>query len=329
MMTGDYDFEQELAEAKRTIPTLEGFTLVTCVKAQVRAGYKKTDYKQLNVILQFPDNYPAEPAVIQLTSKTLAEKLLSGLVKMCDEEAKKLLGQRQILPIMTFVRDFVLNNPLCVCSEEIAAIKKDLIGEEDKMKLKQETSQIQLRIVEEQYLMNLNIMIPDAYPLEHVMIEAAESNFPDLLKVFFIGQAVEVARKCVQPPLKPNPKDPPFKPRPSLLEVCNFLITECVKRYPKENCPVCTDRVLLKDPEAVTKDPRKRVERVYCGHLYHHGCLAKYIKTPPFKDGKFCPSCGKRIYHEKWKVTPELAEARWAHKQTRQRELAEVTDFLS
>jgi hypothetical protein len=32
-------FEEELAEAKAVIPTLEGFTLVTCVRAQVRAGY--------------------------------------------------------------------------------------------------------------------------------------------------------------------------------------------------------------------------------------------------------------------------------------------------
>ena len=37
-------------------------------------------------------------------------------------------------------------------------------------------------------------------------LEVDECNFPDLLKVFFIGQAGEIARKCVQPPKKPNPK---------------------------------------------------------------------------------------------------------------------------
>lgn len=41
-----------------------------------------------------------------------------------------------------------------------------------------------------------------------------------------------------------------------------------------------------------------------------------------------CPACGKRIYHEKWKATPELAEARWAHQEARHRELSEVVDFL-
>jgi hypothetical protein len=29
-----------------------------------------------------------------------------------------------------------------------------------------------------------------------------------------------------------------------------------------------------------------------------------------FQGAKKCPSCGKQIYHETWKVTPELAEAR-------------------
>ena len=30
-----------------------------------------------------------------------------------------------------------------------------------------------------------------------------------------------------------------------------------------------------------------------------------------FQNGKSCPDCGVRIYHEKWKVTPQLAEARY------------------
>lgn len=44
--------------------------------------------------------------------------------------------------------------------------------------------------------------------------------------------------------------------------------------------------------------------------------------------GKNCPTCGQRIYHEKWGVSDKLAEDRWAHQQARARELAEVEDFL-
>ena len=48
-----------------------------------------------------------------------------------------------------------------------------------------------------------------------------------------------------------------------------------------------------------------------------------------FSGGKKCHACKKRIYHETWKVTPELAEARWAHEQAKNRELEEVVDFVS
>lgn len=321
--------EAELAEAKDVIPTIEGCILVACVPAQVRVSYRKTDQKQLNIILQFPAKYPDDTIVTELTSKTLSDKLLTGLIKMCDEEAKKKLGQKQILHTVNFVRNFVIENPLCVCSEEIASMKKDLLEDCDRLKLKQDTSQILLKIVQEQYVMNLTVTVPDLYPTDQVKIEAAESNFPDLLKKFFVGQAVEIARKCVQPPIKPKKGDPPFKPERSLKPVCEFLVKDCVKRYPQENCPICKERSLLKDPEAVIRDPKKRLERVYCGHLYHHICLGKYLKTPPFSSGKHCPDCGKQIFHDKWRVTPEVMEARWAAKQAKQRELDEVADFMS
>lgn len=45
--------------------------------------------------------------------------------------------------------------------------------------------------------------------------------------------------------------------------------------------------------------------------------------------GKKCPTCGQRIYHEKWGVSDKLAEERWAHQQARARELAEVEDFFN
>ena len=47
-----------------------------------------------------------------------------------------------------------------------------------------------------------------------------------------------------------------------------------------------------------------------------------------FPGGKKCPGCSQRIFHEKWKVTPELAEARWAHEQAKSRELGEVVEFF-
>ena len=53
------------------------------------------------------------------------------------------------------------------------------------------------------------------------------------------------------------------------------------------------------------------------------------MKTPPFTGGKKCKACAQRIYHEKWKVTPELAEARWAHEQAKERELGDVVEAFA
>lgn len=45
--------------------------------------------------MQFPANYPQEPIVIELKSKTLTEKVCDKITKICEEEAKKWLGQKQ------------------------------------------------------------------------------------------------------------------------------------------------------------------------------------------------------------------------------------------
>ena len=45
--------------------------------------------------------------------------------------------------------------------------------------------------------------------------------------------------------------------------------------------------------------------------------------------GKKCLVCGERVAHDKWNISPHLAEQRWAHHQARLREIDEVVDFLS
>lgn len=79
-------------------------------------------------------------------------------------------------------------------------------------------------------------------------MEMIGSNFPTSFCFVFMGHAQEIARRCVQPPLnkKAIPKNaPPFQPKPSLLQVTNFLI-EHVHRYPTQDCPVCKSRCFPK-----------------------------------------------------------------------------------
>lgn len=198
--------------------------------------------------------------------------------------------------------------------------------------------------------------------------ESHESNLPVVLVRFLNGQAKEIARQCVEPPL--HTKDPAFEPNPSLEKTLTFLIS-ATREFHKENCPICKLPCLPTDSsQTVTNDALDSyVERVYCGHLFHQGCLKQYIREPPFPSGgKCCPApkshprsdamsrhvkqpkpnvqighrkksasfsegpeesvCGIRLSHDRWGLSVKLAEARWAQQQARVRELEEVIDFM-
>ena len=217
-------------------------------------------------------------------------------------------------------------------NQESDGATKDSVSSNSKsyIKLSQKTSSISVQVTKNKYYFKTKVTVPNNYPSEKITFDNIDSNFPRIFKTWFFEQAKEIARRCVEPPLKPKPKDPPFEPRPSLGPAIGFLVKN-VKRYPDEICQKCKHRAFPEDPsEAIhNENAAAHVERVYCSHVYHHDCLIVYMKTPPFQGGKKCLACPNRIYHEKWKVTPELAEARWAHEQAKNRELGEVVEFFA
>ncbi|KAG7177203.1 hypothetical protein Hamer_G000464, partial [Homarus americanus] len=290
----------------------------------------KTKYKQLVACFQFSPDYPTTRALIELKSRYISPKLLDGLTRLCENEADKYLGKPQVLQVLRFVRNFVEESPLCCCSEEISTIKKKLIAGSDELKLRQKTSSVVLKVKQGQYFIKYNLTVPENYPDKQIGIEEKECNYPPVFQRWFTAQAVEIARRCVEPPAKRRPKDPPFVLKPSMEPVVSFLIDEAHK-YVDLDCKFCGKKTLPDDPKNIVCDEsaEMHIERIYCGHVYHNKCLDTFIKSPPFQKGKNCHTCGARIYHDKWKLTSETVEARWAHKQAKQRELDEVVDFLS
>ena len=76
----------------------------------------------------------------------------------------------------------------------------------DELKLKQKLGQIILKLKQNNYFLDFKFQIPDNYPAEITKVELVSHNFPELFRKFFEAQANEIARKCVKPPLKKNPK---------------------------------------------------------------------------------------------------------------------------
>lgn len=196
-----------------------------------------------------------------------------------------------------------------------------------------------------------------------------DSNLPIVLVRFLNGQAKEIGRQCVEAPLRIKQNAQPFVPRASLLKALGF-ICEATQDFYRELCPICGERCLPATAcEVMTNDTHDAyIERVFCGHLFHQGCLKKYMREPPFPvGGKLCPArkrhprsdvgrgavksancskmqmqksrngstasddnmrCSIRLSHDRWGLNVKLAEARWAQQQARERELEEVKDFL-
>jgi len=323
--------EDELDSVKKCCEIqVPGTKVVTAVPALLRVEVEKTPFKKIIVCLMFSEEYPTSPILIELKSKTLSSRLLDGLTQVTEKEIKKTqLGKPQGLFVIQFISKFIEDNPLCCCSQEISKVKS-LLGPKDSLKLSQKSSTVTIKITKENYYLIFRCIVPQDYPSVRVDIEEVDCNFPRVFRVWFIENSRELARRCVEAPLKPKPNAPKFEPRPSLDPAVQFLIAS-VQRYPVELCQICSQKLFPDDPSLAIQSEKTafQVERVYCGHAYHHDCLIMYMRSPPFTGGKDCPECGNRIYHEKWKVTPELAEARWASEQAKARELGDVVEFVN
>ena len=88
--------------------------LVTCVPSSVRVEITKTAFKKVTVCLTFPGNYPQHHILVELKSKTLSVKLMDGLVKVCETEAKKYTGK--LMPHPDLMHSNSLSRAFIVCT---------------------------------------------------------------------------------------------------------------------------------------------------------------------------------------------------------------------
>lgn len=207
----------------------------------------------------------------------------------------------QTLHVLKFIDNYLKENPLCVAYDEITAIKSLLRPKNDsttggggggELKCLQKTSSVTLIVNGGGFYYKVKFHIPEeAYPAQCIDWIEHKTNFPDTLERFLTGQAKEIARQCVERPLRASAQYK-FEVKPSLLPTSRFLIAAVVD-FPHEVCPVCELRCLPANPDEVeTQDTADSyIERVYCGHIYHLGCLKKYMREPPFPPGgKTCPA---------------------------------------
>lgn len=73
----------------------------------------------------------------------------------------------QILPTLKFIRNYIEENPLICCYEEIS-ILKELLTDRDELKLKQKNSTINLIVNQGSYYFKTKLVVPDNYPVSNI-----------------------------------------------------------------------------------------------------------------------------------------------------------------
>jgi len=265
------------ARLKNLVPNSE---IIACHEANIQIKVVRTPHKQCLCQFQFPSNYPDGAMLVELKSKVFSDKVLNTMTQLIETELKKMTGRVQVVSAIKYVNTFIQDNPLLVCADEVSKIKKNLVQEQDDFKVKQKAGVITYKMSCNKYYLHVKMSIPDLYPTESVKIEFKGSNFPKLLETHFVAQSIEISRRCVEAPLKKNPKAQPFEVKPSLYPVVEYLSGESIHMFPIEKCPYCKKQALKEDPEKNVTDENADdfVEWIYCNHIYHHSCLDKYMK---------------------------------------------------
>lgn len=82
----------------------------------------------------------------------------------------------QVVLMVHFLKQFLIDNPLCIVNDEVGKVKKELLSDEDKCKLMQSSSQILLKIKEEEYYMGFKITVPPDYPAKQIQYVQGQQN---------------------------------------------------------------------------------------------------------------------------------------------------------
>ena len=61
---------------------IRNYQVVAAFPAMVRIEIQRSEYKKIVCCLMFPQDYPHDTILMELKSKTLSDKLLSGLTKV-------------------------------------------------------------------------------------------------------------------------------------------------------------------------------------------------------------------------------------------------------
>ena len=105
-----FNLQEELNTIQDGLPP--DMVLQTCTRAFVQCTFSRGPYRQIGVRLQFPQDYPNQILIVELTSKVLPPQLLKKIQGACESDAESRKGSAQVLGVLNFI-EVAFFNPFC------------------------------------------------------------------------------------------------------------------------------------------------------------------------------------------------------------------------
>eukprot|EP00753_Platysulcus_tardus_P010965 PLAT3175.3.p1 GENE.PLAT3175.3~~PLAT3175.3.p1 ORF type:complete len:458 (+),score=176.18 PLAT3175.3:39-1412(+) len=182
----------DLAWVSDNVPSVE---VETSCDSLVSIRCRPTPYRGAIMRLQFPVDYPTSPLLIEVSSKTYCEEVISKLVSMGDRTAGELAGSPQMGAVLDKFRKKVHSDLFLYAWEEKNAVKELAELEEGQFQSNAKAGAMLLSLKHGSYRLKVKLTVPASYPEDEVQVELGRTNLPEYLKNMLDAQVVQVMRK--------------------------------------------------------------------------------------------------------------------------------------
>lgn len=155
----------------------------------------RTAYARVQLRVQFPENYPNVPPIVEISSPTLPMPLLRNKEKECIDKAIENAGKPQFTIVYDQLHKFIHSNLFIPCWKEMKQIST-LVEGKGQIGCDEKEGVISIRVGTGNYRQSMRLKVPYNYPEEGVQIEFLTSSYPYEIQNMFKSQTEEIVRRC-------------------------------------------------------------------------------------------------------------------------------------
>ena len=183
---------------KFVVENLPPSAIITLSDVYVCVVVMRTPYARVQLRVQYVEEYPVKPPIVELTNSTLPLALLRNKEKESVEKAVALKGKAGFAAVYEHIYNFIHTNMFIPAWKEMKQVAT-MFADATKGKVSADDKEgaLKIRMTHGQYTLLVKITVPLRYPETGAKVEFNHSNFTEDIQYMFKAQAEEIVRFVV------------------------------------------------------------------------------------------------------------------------------------